>query len=277
MRFKRWMIAIPLVCLFAYLLTKGWSAYTKEQRRQKRLSAKMILPAKAMSKLNKAMRPSEEIDAMLAQPYFYAGKGRQCIAFESADGQYILKFPKQKRRANSEKAKRQEESCLLAAKFPEETALLYVHLGTTSDHRTVQLLDKRGHLVEIALDKVQFYLQEKARFLKPLIIRLMHQGDIGGAKERISQLFDVLVRLAQGGIIDRDGALIRNNNVAFLANRAVIIDFGKFTEMKKPLSREAFRHELRRLQPFSKWLQKNYSVLATHFDECRVAAIQHFS
>ncbi len=79
----------------------------------------------------------------LSQPFHYLGKGRQCFVFESADGQYVLKFFNQsylqmpwysfliKEKEQTKRARRRhfyEHSYEIAfRKLGEE--IVYLHLG----------------------------------------------------------------------------------------------------------------------------------------------------
>ena len=94
----------------------------------------------------------------------------------------------------------------------------------------------------------------------------MWRGRIAEAKERIDQIFELLLRCAKRGIVDADTALIRNNNIGFLPDKAIYIDTGKLRVSDVSLNREHFEKDLKRLLPFYKWLAKYYPVLAEYYD-----------
>lgn len=233
-----------------------------------------------------------EVNQILNQPFFFLGQGKQCYAFSSADGKYVMKFFQHERfKARKEalsflpdcfltkklcrakykhkKSKRDAlfQSTLLAAQLAsQESGTIFIHLNKTkSAHGSVVVLDKKGKLLSIPLDDVQFVLQKKAKLVKPTLMLLMHQGKEEEAKERIDQIFDALLTTAQKGIIDKDGALIRNNNIGFLDDRAIFIDTGKLVYNDEGVSQKVFQHNLRRLTPLYKWLRKNYPTLGVYF------------
>jgi hypothetical protein len=194
----------------------------------------------------------------------------------------VLKFLKQPRLGSKKKelrfAKLEESFRIATSICPSECGILFQHLQASKKKPPrVTLLDKRGKLVEIPLYKVQFILQKKAELLKPTLIRLMHEGRIEEAKKRLDSLLNVLLTLAKKGIQDEDGALIRNNNIGFLNDRAIILDPGKFKQFKQPLSRKEFIYNLRRLRPLAKWLRKHYPELSAHFEEERERVVEQVS
>jgi len=226
----------------------------------------------------------------------------QFFVFESADGKYVVKFFQQQRfevkdyaawvpnfvadmlrgKQRKEKLERLHkmiQSAELAyEKAPEQTGILYIHLNKTHHvHKKLTVLDRKENLLNVPLDDVQFILQRKAMFIKQTLAKLMYDGKEAEARARITQVFDLLVYCAKAGIYDTDGALIRNDNIGFLGDKAMYIDMGKFTPTQDALSPAMLDWNFRRLRPLHNWLKKNYPSLEAHFEECRTAALGEIS
>lgn len=244
----------------------------------------------------------EKANHILNQPFRYLGRGFQCYAFVSEDDKYVLKFMRHQRlrppvlfdwlpnvsvvqRWKEEKT--QERISRMEHLFkgfivgfeavPEETGLLYVHLNkTTGLHATVTIYDKSGAEHKIALDGTEFVIQRKALLIKPTISGLMKSGKVAEAKERINQIFALLAECAKKGIQDMDGALIRKDNLGFLADRAIYIDSGKLSRKESIKKKPRFVQDLQRLRPLRKWLLENYPELAKHFEVEKKRVIDAF-
>ena len=302
---KKWYYWLGAL-LVLFLTYKGYGATTKRIKRSKDFSLEKI-SSQEVYKLSGPLpiTPDEIARAnhILDQPFFFLGRGRQCYAFLSVDGQYVLKFFQQdrflvntyvsffpdcflakklqKQKAKLKKNKRQKMllSFELAKRSAEsETSVFFVHLNPTENqYKEVTLLDPRGTLFSIPLDKVQFALQRRAKLLKPTLVTLMHEGREDEAKRRIEQIFEMFVSCGKKGIEDHDGALIRNDNLGFLEDRAIYIDIGKLSCTGRPATKAGFVHDLRRLHPLNNWLEKNYPPLAAHFQKCQAQAIELFN
>ncbi len=280
MRFKWFLSLLILPALFGVF--RIYKATERAIWHEKGFSLEKIICDDAhRSRGNFVLSP--EVVACLRQPFFYLARGKQCYAFESSDGQYVLKFFQQQhfRAKNTHDTqevayKKQRlqnliQSCRLAAGLPEETGVFYVYMGEASMEGSglslpqLTLLDMRGQLFTVPLEKTQFVLQYKVEPLKQTLIRLMHDHKEAEAKKRIEQIFTLLVTCRKKGIEDRDEALIRNNNIGFVENRAVYIDTGQFAKVDTPMTKADFDQEIKRLRPLEKWLEEHYPVLAEHF------------
>ena len=297
--FKNRCVQILLVLVVGYLAYKAVHAY--DQRADgftidKIHSALPYNPAYDAPVTEAEIKRANQI---LNQPFHYLARGFQCYAFESADGKYVLKFFRHQRLRPHEmfqyipnfpflekfKAKKQAEfkkrekylfngmkNGFIAARH--ETAIIYIHLNKTKNlHQQVQITDKVGNCFVVNMDDVEFMLQEKAVLIKPTIESLMAQGKVDEAKQRLDQIYELLIACAKKGVQDTDGALIRKNNLGFLDDRAIYIDAGKLAQRKAPLSKEVFEENLKRLWPLHKWLQGKYPELADHFNKQRQKAI----
>jgi hypothetical protein len=244
----------------------------------------------------------DRANKIFEQPFYYLGHGFQCYAFVSADDKYVLKFFRHQRLRLPEcakwlpdisivrhfKAKKEKDFALrmnylfggIKVGFeaaPEDTALLFVHLNKTSGrHPTLTIYDKLKNRYEVALDGVEFMLQKKARLVKPVIDELMAKGDLEGAKARLDQIYDLLIRCAKRGVCDTDGALIRKDNLGYLEDRCIYIDSGKLQLKEEIRHKERFQRDLKRLRPLAKWLEQKYPPLAVHFEQQKEKVLNEF-
>jgi len=271
-----------VIALLIFGLYDRYEAYARVLRRERNnFSIESIAPIEKGIAAEPLKLNVQQANDILKQPFLYLAKGKQCVAFQSQDGRYVLKFlkkPKMHKEKSADRLVRLEKSFEIATtRAPQECGILFAHLNAQPElHPAVTLLDKRGNLLSVPLNDVQFIIQEKVQFLKPRLIQLMYEGKEAEAKQTIDALFQVLVALGKKGIEDQDGALIRNNNVGFLENRAIILDPGKFVLFKKPLTAQEFEYSLRRVQPLSKWLRKHYPTLSQHFEDQRELALLAF-
>lgn len=294
----RWvrLIAAIIVLLGCYGAIKLWKSRNDGfalERIQTKLSNSpewdIAVPAQKL----------DEVNHILAQPFYYVGHGFQFYAFESSDGKYVLKFLRHQRLhppvlydwlpnigivrdikakkclKRSERVKLLFQSLKIAyEELLEESGLVFVHLNKTKgQHKEAFLVDLLENEHKIALDDTEFVLQHKATFVKPTIKACMKAENLQEAKARITQLFDLLKSTAQKGILDTDGALIYKNNVGFIRDKAIYIDIGSFAFKESIKSKERFEYDLHRLKPLYRWLAKNYPPLAAHFEKQQKKAL----
>ncbi len=227
---------------------------------------------------------------ILNQSFQYIGKGCQFYAFESDDGQYVLKFFKHKHlrplswlralplpahfRARCEEkiAKREERvnnlfsSCQLAyEELSEETGVLFLHLNRLPLlDSPVTLVDKIGVKHKIHLDNYEFVLQKKADSLSVAFDGLSEDQ----ARKRVQQLVKLVIGRCEKGIRDRDRSFAQNVAFCVGEERAVFIDIGQFfidESVKQPEERQ--KDLQRRLGNLRFWTERHYPSLVTVFDE----------
>jgi hypothetical protein len=235
----------------------------------------------------------------LKQKYRYLGHGFQCYAFVSEDDKYVLKFFRhqrlrlpdfvnqipsfpifeQWRKTKRLSLARRKDYLLRSCKTSwtlakDQTQLLMVHLNLTKAlFPTITIIDPLSQSHTIPLDNYQFMLQRKALQIKPTIAALMKAQDLDGAKARLDQIFDLFVFCAHKGIQDTDGALIRKNNLGFFNDKAIYIDGGKLQPRAYPITKKAFKRDLKRLYLLEKWITLEYPALHEHFKEAKARAI----
>ncbi len=234
----------------------------------------------------------EFINILSQQPFYWLGKGFQASAFQSLDGEYVIKFFHQGRlrdktfksnpiqfllqkqefeeKADSRKKHRQEifiSSKQCCEELSDETGIVFVHLNRTSNKiKGIKLFDAYGNAHRVRGDDVSFVLQRKANYLVPVFTKLMQENKTDEAKARIEQIFSLLLTCAKKGFLDGDHALIRNNNVGFVADRAIYIDTGHIVKYDQVNMLERMKYEFEvRLSPLHDWLKVKFPELGNYF------------
>ncbi|MBF5059459.1 hypothetical protein [Candidatus Neptunochlamydia vexilliferae] len=201
----------------------------------------------------------EELATIFDQSYTYLGSGNHTYAFASRDGNYVIKFFKQKHmrtqswvdylplpakslfypiekiKQRTEKREKSFTSYKIAyEKLREETGLLYLHLnqGTHLGH-TLTLMDQWGNPLEVKVDEMEFLVQKRATLAFDHLKMLLQKGERKRAVEAISSLLEVVAKRSQKGIYDRDLQFFKN--FGFLEDQAIEIDIGEFKEDQVPL------------------------------------------
>lgn len=232
------------------------------------------------------------VNVITQQPFHWLAKGFQAYAFESQDGEYVLKFFQQQRlqektfktnpfsflfsksfreKADFVKNHREEifsSSKLAFEEIPRESGILFVHLNKTENLlRGIRISDPMGQGHKIKGDEASFLIQRKATYIRPTFKELMVKGDVEGAKRRLDQIFDLLLTLAKKSIVDGDIALIRNNNIGFTKDRAIYIDTGHLVKKTDVDVKKQMDYEFKkRLKPLYDWLNIEYPVLADYYE-----------
>jgi hypothetical protein len=240
---------------------------------------------------------TQEVDQALSQNYTYFGCGGQAYVFFSNDGNYVIKFFKQrhfrepthlnyipfiKRYRDLKFYKRrkriQEEYGSYKIGFeqlPYETALVYLHLNKTSHlNKSIVFKDKFNMEHKIDLDKTDFILQRRAELVHDRINRQMAEGDLEGAKQTVSSIINLIVTRCKKGYTDKDPNI--STNCGMLTDHAIKIDVGRFTpstRIKKPLFMKPELYHITR--PFRNWLLQKYPPLAEHLDQEILKVIVH--
>lgn len=212
----------------------------------------------------------------LSQKYSYLGRGRQCYAFESADGRYVLKLPRgdsfrlpfwlrfrsfsfldSLREARlADKNKRfhflMDSFVLASEELKNKTGLLYLHVESTSHLQTLLFLqDRLGRSHALDLDKAVFVLQEKKDLMLPIFKRYLQQGDREGAKSILESFMGLVSYRVKKGILNKDNSFRRNFGCDH--GEVVQIDIGSFYRSKEKNSSFAFSFQ-QTMEPVDLWL-----------------------
>lgn len=192
----------------------------------------------------------EWLREILDQPYHYLGKGIQFYVFESADGNFVIKFLKHKhlrpfgwlryipmtksmRQTCLDKIERRKQrvetlftSCKLAyEEIPELTALYYIHLNRTPALETqVTLIDKVGLKHHINLDEYEFVIQQKAITVEEMFANISEEQ----VPEKVEQLIELISARHEKGICDLDRSFTLNVAFSTDGSYALFIDVGQF-------------------------------------------------
>lgn len=233
-----------------------------------------------------------EFKRAIAQQYHYLGSGGQCFAFESEDGQYVIKFFRHKLRKPQRwllslplpeplalkqakaynrllnKHHRDFNSYKLAYEvLKEETGLICIHLNKTSKighHLTVS--DKLHIRHQIDLDQTEFILQKKAELVYPSITKMMEEGHIEEAKKSLHAILGLIVSRCQKGIFDEDPRI--QCNVGLIGTEAIFIDVGRFKKDEQRSDPEVYMHDLAEINHrFKGWLAENHPSLVPVLEE----------
>ncbi len=234
-----------------------------------------------------------QVKEILNQKFTYLGKGAQFYAFESADGQYVLKIVKQKHtraswweqiplkiasleksRVESLNRKQKRIQQLLESvklsyeELPEETGIIYVHL-TPTNHLNTKLIffDKIGFKYTFEADNSEFILQKKATPLLTAIDKAMSQNNLAGAVAILQKIRDLYCNCAAKGIVDKDKAqtaLMRN--LGILQNKVIFIDVGLLSKDPEIINTENINSDIMlRSKGFISWIQKNHPILTPYY------------
>lgn len=202
----------------------------------------------------------DDISSLLAQKFYFYGRGGQAYVFLGEDRKTILKLFK--------KSGPVFDSCKLAFdRLKKETGLLYLHLNTTHGQLpSVQIIDRLKITHTLSLDQTSFVVQKRAKLIHSKIAQEMAYGNVEGAKKAISSLVHYLANSAARGIRDSDGGLKRN--YGYIGDFPVSVDVGSFVEDKRLQTSKAANKELaRKTRRLKKWLTKNYPELAPHLEQ----------
>lgn len=229
---------------------------------------------------------------ILSQKYTYLGKGCQAYVFQSADGQYVLKFFKYQRyrikpwvewftfipavtrhkqeRLEHKKAKLERFYTGWEVAFDElqqETGLMYVHLNKTEDLKhTLTIADKLGFEHAVDLDQIEFLLQKKAVMFTDEINRMMGSGNEDEAKDLIFSFIGMLLTEYQRGLADGDHAIMQNTGV--IDGHPIHIDVGQFRRDPSMKNHEVWKQDLfNKTYKFNIWLNSHYPTLAEPFQK----------
>ena len=292
-----------LVCL-VLLVAALTLLFTFLQRTPEAFSDKLVMQNASDPRWDIAVSHEKflQVEAYLKAPYHYLGKGKQCIAYESGDEAYVIKlllqkklhftdfmsklpdfFPfslykDQKVKGKATRKKSLLESFKIAYEIiPEYTGVVFLHLNPTKKlYNTICLIDQKQNPQLVDVNPLQFVVQKKAKLLKPAICEYVWSGDVDAAKRCIDYAFDLLFQCAKKGVTDLDTALIRNNNIGLLDDRAIYIDIGKLRYMPDIQQKHMFVKDLHRLKPLHTWLKKYYPELAEYYQFRQKEVIEAF-
>lgn len=226
-----------------------------------------------------------QLDPIFAQPFHYLGHGKQMIALESQDGQYVLKLfnpmrPLKKgwylrwrywKRYNSLKWIKREwfsKKARLQKLFKRhriayehlknETGLVFVHLQKDPRicHR-VHITDQKGKFHVLALEDTPFVLQKKAVLVPQYLQSLIHTGQVDEAKQAVEKLEALFSRRIDVGITDRIQTM--ENNYGFADGEPIQIDVGRIWQHS--ILEQGERERV--IENLHQWLSNHFPLLSS--------------
>lgn len=237
----------------------------------------------------------QQIQKILSQPFYYIGKGAQSYAFSSEDNQYVLKFFKFKhlrptpilswlpswsptesyRLRQASRKERKLEGVFSGYHLAyhvhrEESGLIFIHLNKTQGlYNHVTLIDKIGRKHVIDLDSVVFLIQRKGETLRTVFNRLLDNGDLEGAKKKISQIFALYLSEYQKGIFDHDHGVM--HNAGYIGDQPIHLDVGKLKNNPNMRSHEVYSADIALVaNRMAQWFKENrpneYASIASYID-----------
>ncbi len=237
-----------------------------------------------------SLAEKQKITTILDQPYHYIGKGCQFYVFESKDGQYVIKFLKQKhlrtfsqlsnvpmphflrQKIDSKLARRKARiddllsSCKLAyEELANESGLLYIHLNRTPIFKQqIKIIDKLGFKHMIVLDNYEFILQKKAISVNKTFSMIEDQE----LNRRVIQLVDLVKSRCEKGIRDRDRSFVQNVAFSLDGEQAFFIDVGQFYKDPTILLESEQQSDLnKRLGSLHYWVEEKAPILLERIEE----------
>ncbi len=223
------------------------------------------------------------LEKVFNQPYSYLGKGAQCYAFASEDGEYIVKFFKFKhlrprwymrclpnweflKGIKSADSARKEQKlhqlfsgyALAAKEHPDHAGIVYLHLNpTTHLQKKLVVHDKMGWLKKIDLDSTPFVVQKRGKILRQVLREALDEGDTLRAKGFLRDIMKMYLDEYHSGMYDRDHGVM--HNTGFIGDHPFHLDLGKFCCREEMQEQEHFIPDLSFvLWKIDRWLQDNY-------------------
>ena len=229
---------------------------------------------------------SEEAKKALCQSYRYIGRGHQCYAFASEDGQYVLKLPRtdryqtpfwmqffpEKRKEKEEDVQHREKALLESFRISyeelsDQTALLAFRMGSGSENLgNLQIQDRLGRSYVLPVHQTPFLLQRKF----PILMRCFESALDKGKREEAAQILDRFLEAiydrAMRGVLNKDPSFMRN--FGYDGTKAYQIDVGSFYRKEGIAGFVAFHRSIKdTIGPVRQWLKMKDPDLEAHLDE----------
>ena len=231
---------------------------------------------------------NEKAKHILKDTFHYLGRGRQCFAFASEDGKYVLKFPRtdiystplwakvlpvKAYRKKLESAHKEREEFIRESfrisfeSLQEETGLIAVHLGQTEPSKVLlTVVDASGSTHKLPLYKTSFVLQEKHPILMKEYIKAREEQNITHSKKILDVLLDVIVTRAEKGILNQDPSFLRN--FGFDGEKAYQIDVGSFFKNPSLSQEEIYQKSIRdSVDSVQEWLQEHDPEMLSYLNK----------
>jgi hypothetical protein len=200
------------------------------------------------------LSPQDEslLEHALSQPFYYLSAGTQSYAFQSQDGQYVIKFFRMKHKLfhikdlwkKGRDTIREKKLYSIYSSYKlaydvmkDDAALIYLHFNKTSHlQKKLKLIDflHRSHWID--LDQIEFVLQHKANLLKPTLKQYLKHHQLASFDEDVLKIQALIDKRRGLGIADRDKGI--DYNYGFVKGRAVQLDVGRLYIGERPFEKE---------------------------------------
>ena len=125
------------------------------------------------------------------------------------------------------------------------------------------LLTSKGTLLSLSPERTAFFLQKKAVPLKKAFLQASYQNDSAAMEALLASTFRLLSSMRDAGIIDLDGALIRNGNLGVIQGKVILLDIGKIEKNQNRVSQTM--KDIERVRPLYHWLFTFHKELVPSF------------
>lgn len=235
---------------------------------------------------------NSEAAQALSQTYTYIGRGRQCFAFGSADGKYVVKllrtdiyklplwlralpFPSLRQKVRTRQQLREQfvvNSMQIAFDdLQSQTGVLALHLGQSpSKGQKLHLVDAMGCKLHLPLEKTAFVLQLRQPLLMQAFQSALQKGDRAEARKILDALLAAVVERAEKGILNKDPSFFRN--YGYDGRRAYQIDIGTFVRMEEPSPTQSVHYTM---NPVKDWMAKTDPEMLRYLNQQLAAALQN--
>lgn len=223
----------------------------------------------------------QQLEIICSTPFYYLAKGSQSYAFESEDGDLILKLFKchhwndaswaenlylpqrlhdwfnslvKRRRV---KVANMKKSLHIVKKFlQEECAVLYMQeTPSTSYSLPVTIVDGTGRSYIIDLCNYGYAIQAKAQLIFPKLQAMIDKEEKEKVRSALSSIVALLYKRCKKGIWDSDPDLKKNS--ALIGTTAIHIDIGSFYE-KSQFDEQLIIQDINKtIYPLKKWMEKH--------------------
>jgi len=228
--------------------------------------------------------PHEEmrqVESILSQKFHYLTRGGQAYVFVSEDGEYVIKFFKQRihllgkyffshKRIDKLHAKSHRDRMSYKLAFEalrDRTALIYFHANQTANLETnFVLVDKVPIEHQMDLNQYAFCLQKRVVPSCEYLTRLIQEGELDKAKEAVTEIIALSKDHLEKGIVDGDSRVLYN--IGFINDKAILLDAGQLKRVNKDQYAHLHQVKIKELmRPLTLFFEKNSPELATYVKE----------
>jgi hypothetical protein len=228
-------------------------------------------------------------EKILDQPFYYLGKGRQAYVFGSLDGNYVIKFLRDRKyrpslrmraslffcslsfsqqKAISDQKQRFVRACesyqLASKELAKETELLRVRLGGGErEEKKILLMDRLSRKFFVDLGKTSFLVQRRAARIDQVLLNCARNKDELFAKKVIQGFFATLEKRCRQEIFVRD-AQCTLQNMGVCKERVMEVDVGSYY---RDTSFDFEKEMKRSVLPLREFLLQHFPTMIAFFDE----------